>query len=160
MKNFVQRFLSRDFFLKILFIFVFLILFFLLENFTKDIHSYGKVNIILHKNISIEAWVADTVKKQEDGLSVVHSLKQDEAMLFPFQKSDFHAFWMKGMKFHIDIVWLDENKRVVSLKEDAKPEDYPRVYIPDKKARYVLEFHDGFVEKNNIRIGDHFDWAE
>jgi uncharacterized membrane protein (UPF0127 family) len=79
-------------------------------------------------------------------------------MLFVFEREDIYSFWMRNMKFPIDIVWLDKNKRVVYIKENAKPSDYPELYTPDKKAMFVIEFVDGFVKENDIDIGYKFKW--
>jgi len=85
-------------------------------------------------------------------------LGKNQGMLFIFEKKDTHSFWMKDMKFSIDIIWLNENKEVVFIKENAKPEDFPQNYIPTEQSLYVLEFNEGFVKENNISNGYQFHW--
>lgn len=50
-------------------------------------------------------------------LSITHeqiiksSLKENEGMLFVLNSSSRGGFWMKDMKFPIDVIWLNENKK-------------------------------------------------
>ena len=60
---------------------------------------------------------------------------------------------MKEMNFPIDIIWLDENLKIVAIKENAMTESYPEVFTPSTPARYVLEVPAGFVQKNKISVG-------
>ena len=111
-------------------------------------------------DIHMTAYVAQTFEQRRKGLSIFSKLTESESMIFIFEKEGLHPFWMKDMKFPIDIIWLNKNKEIIFIKEHAHPGDYPESYLPDKKSLYVIEFVDGFVEKNNIRIGDSFDWVE
>ncbi|MCE9549124.1 DUF192 domain-containing protein [Candidatus Nomurabacteria bacterium] len=113
----------------------------------------------LNKNIKIGGVVlktelADTVEKRIQGLSGREVFKEDESMLFIFDFSAKHSFWMRDMNFAIDIIWLDENKEVVSIQKNAEPSSYPNIFVPTVKALYVLEVVSGFVEKNNLKVGD------
>src|SRR3989338_1799538 len=107
---------------------------------------------IAGQNIKVE--LAVTEAEQELGLSGRSGLKEDEGMLFIFAESGRHPFWMKDMKFPIDIIWLNENMSIVYIKKDARPESYPKIYSPDKDSKYVLEVVSGFADKNNLKIGD------
>ena len=160
MKNFIQSFSNRFFIQKFFFVaFIFLIFFVFL--FTKDsgLILYKKVNVRYHNKV-FSTLVADTPQKQSRGLAVRSSMNDNEAMLFVFQESGIYPFWMKDMKFPIDILWLDKNKKIVFIKEHARPEEYPMTYTPDRESRYVLELVDGFVEKNNVKVGDIFKWDD
>ena len=78
-----------------------------------------------------------------------------EAMLFPFETEGRHSFWMQGMKFPIDIIWLDSAKTVVHIEpqlEPCTPLDCPS-YQPDQNAMYVLETVAGFSEKWGVTEG-------
>lgn len=94
-----------------------------------------------------------TEEERERGLSGRQSLARTDAMLFVFPHDDTWGIWMKEMKFPIDIVWLDGDKKVVYIRENAKPEDYPQTYRPAKKARYVIELAAGTIKDKNIREG-------
>ncbi len=113
---------------------------------------------IYNKDFNITSYVAESVGEKTRGLSVFDSLDYNESMLFVFNNSDFHPFWMKDMNFPIDIIWLNEDKEIVFIKQNAKPKDFPKTYMPTKKNMYTIEFKEGFVSKNNLEIGDKFNW--
>src|SRR4051812_48326835 len=69
--------------------------------------SAGEV-VVEGKIISIE--VADTPEARERGPSGRESLPQGSGVLFVFDAPATYGFWMKDMRFPIDIVWLDEEK--------------------------------------------------
>jgi len=100
----------------------------------------------------------EVIKSQEDlarGLSFRENLEKDAGMLFVFEKSDYHAFWMKDMKFSLDIIWLDENFSVVHIEKSVKPETFPNSFKPNVLSKYVLEVNAGFAEENKIEVGSH-----
>lgn len=98
--------------------------------------------------------LATTPEQRSQGLSGRHSLREDEGLLFVFDKPGQYGFWMKEMNFPIDIIWLDESKRIIYIKKDARPELYPEVYGPTTDAKYVLEVVAGFSDKHNVKEGD------
>jgi uncharacterized membrane protein (UPF0127 family) len=101
-----------------------------------------------------KTYVVDGEMDKNKGLSVFSKIKNDEAMLFVFDTLDRYSFWMKDMKFPIDIVWLDQYGYVVDLKSDALVNTYPEVFEPKAESLYVLEFNAGIAQKMNIKIGD------
>ena len=105
-------------------------------------------------NQSVSLIIADTEEERDKGLGDRESMPDNTAMLFVFDVSDTYAFWMKDMKFPIDIVWLDENKRVVHIVESAMPESYPENFIPPQKSLYVIELNAGLVSKYGIKVGN------
>ena len=113
-----------------------------------------KSAVVVAPNMRISVAVADTDYKKTKGLGGVTNLPENSGMLFVFENSDFHPFWMKGMKIPIDIVWINENYQVVYLEENVKPESYPNVFMPDKKARFVLEISAGSAEKSGLSFGN------
>ncbi|MBI2482501.1 MAG: DUF192 domain-containing protein [Candidatus Vogelbacteria bacterium] len=102
-------------------------------------------------NIKIE--LADTPAKQELGLSGRESLAQDTGMLFIFDKPGRYGFWMKEMRFAIDIIWLDSEWRIVGIHYNINPSTYPTVFYPTEPAQYVLEVNARWTSQNNIATG-------
>lgn len=96
--------------------------------------------------------VANTSALRTRGLSYRESLAENSGMLFVFDKPDFYGFWMLGMKFPIDIIFIDENMKIVDIFRDVKPETYPNSFKPSKKSLYVFEVSSG--ESKNLKIGD------
>jgi uncharacterized membrane protein (UPF0127 family) len=101
---------------------------------------------------------AELMVKDEDramGLMFRPSLPLDRGLLFVFDEVDFHGIWMKNCRFPIDIVWLDEEHRVVHVSEAVPPckaEPCP-VYTPMKKAAYVVEINAGQARREKATLG-------
>lgn len=89
------------------------------------------------------------------GLMFRPSLPQDRGMLFIFDSAEFHGIWMKNCKFPIDIVWLDQDKRVVHLAESVPPckADPCPVYEPLRRASYVVELNAGQARREKAVLG-------
>jgi uncharacterized membrane protein (UPF0127 family) len=89
------------------------------------------------------------------GLMFRPSLPMDHGMLFIFPQADFHGFWMKNCRFPIDMVWLDQDRKVVYLAEAVPPckaEPCP-VYSPMQRAQYVVEMNAGQARREKAVIG-------
>lgn len=105
-------------------------------------------------NTTVQAEVVDTPETREKGLGGRSSISSERAMLFVFDSEDKWTIWMKGMKFPIDIVWLDSEKQVIHVAEHVQPDAEPYVkYAPESPARYVLELQAGKVEQAGVKIG-------
>jgi uncharacterized protein len=101
--------------------------------------------------------LADTPEAQQKGLSGRDSLAQDQGMLFVFDKADYHSFWMKNMKFPIDIIFIRGDK-IVSISKNAavpKSADAPLpIYKPEAPIDKVLEINANLSDRHNIKKGD------
>ena len=104
--------------------------------------------------VKVKVEIADTPLLQEKGLSGIESLKEDEGMLFIFENPSLQSFWMKDMRFPIDIIWFDEQMKIVWIEKNLSRSSYPSTFSPDKNSKYVLEVIAGFSTKNNLKIGD------
>lgn len=98
--------------------------------------------------------VLDDANEREKGLSGTESLATDRAVLFVFPHESKWGIWMKDMKYPIDIVWLDTEKRVIHLEKNVQPSSYPKVFEPTTPARYVIELAHGTIERTGITRGD------
>ena len=106
------------------------------------------------REISIE--VADTPAKQAQGLSGREGLGQNEGMLFIFPEHKVQNFWMKDMKFPIDIIWISGDW-VVGFVENAPvpvSENSLIIYSSPETVDKVLEINAGLIKKWNIKVGD------
>lgn len=91
----------------------------------------------------VQVTVVDTPEERAQGLSGRNKLGDKEGMLFKFSSPDYYCIWMKDMKFPIDIIWLDESKKAITIKENATPDSFPRSFCPEAPAKYVLEINAG-----------------
>lgn len=102
----------------------------------------------------IKAYVRDTPKSRAAGLSGWEGLADGEGMLFVFPGDGFHTFWMKDMRFPIDIVWISEGGEVVDIRGNVSPDTYPEYsFGPQEVARYVLELQAGWTTAHDVAIG-------
>ena len=99
--------------------------------------------------------IANTIPSRISGLSNRESLAEDAGMLFVFPVAMPQGFWMKDMKFPIDIIWIKEN-RVVGLVIGAEPETGPdyTIYRSPEPVDKVLEINAGLSIKRGIKVGD------
>lgn len=103
---------------------------------------------------SVQVELALTEEAKRHGLSDRESLDPDTGMLFVFDYSTRHPFWMKDMNFPIDMIWLDERGTIVYIEHNASPESYPSLFGSNIESKYVLEVVAGFAEKHGLQIGD------
>ena len=87
------------------------------------------------------------------GLSNRNSLGEDAGMLFIFAEEGTPGFWMKEMKFPIDIVWIDEEFRIAGIEKSVSPETFPEIFYPDNPIKYALELPAGFLDTQGIGAG-------
>ncbi len=103
--------------------------------------------------------VAENLEARTRGLSGRASLPPGGGMLFIFEDTRIHTFWMKGMMFPLDLVWIGEQCTVENITPNAPPpapeqtdSDLPRFRSP-QPVRYVLEINAGEAAAN-IQVGD------
>lgn len=96
--------------------------------------------------------VVKTDKDKEIGLSKYKSLPEDKGMLFLFNKEGFYGFWMKEMKFPIDIIFIKEDKIVTIYK--STPINNLTIYSPTQASDKVLEVNAGLSKKDGFKVGD------
>lgn len=98
-------------------------------------------------------FLARTNLEQEIGLARFNKIRNDQGMLFIFPESDYYSFWMKNMKFPIDIIFINKNKVVDIFKNVSvsKDNNLP-VYTTHQKANIVLEINSGLSDKYKIKI--------
>lgn len=115
---------------------------------------------VCFQNICAQVEIADTESKRQLGLMFRKSLPENQGMLFIFEREDRYNFWMKNMQIPLDILWIDQDKRIVDIKTNVLPckESPCEGLTPNANARYVLEVNAGFVEKNKVRAGDRVDF--
>ncbi|HEY4521530.1 MAG TPA: DUF192 domain-containing protein [Candidatus Paceibacterota bacterium] len=104
------------------------------------------------KEIKVE--LADTEEKRTKGLSGIKKLQENSGMLFIFEIPAEYHFWMKDMRFPLDIIWIGENKKIVAISENIFPETYPASFSPSEPVKYVLEVNAGWTNKNGVRVGE------
>ncbi|EKD90907.1 MAG: hypothetical protein ACD_30C00066G0001 [uncultured bacterium] len=103
--------------------------------------------------------MADNPQARQKGLGGRLSLASDSGVLFVFDKPDQYRFWMKGMNFPLDFIWVRDGTVVELLPNVSSPQPGMRdemlpVFGPSVEIDQVLEVNSGFINSNNIKIGD------
>ena len=127
--------------------------FFEIDSAIKNSIQNGKKHTIIvgEKDILVE--IADTMARRTQGLSGRETLPENEGLLFVFKETGKHPFWMRDMRFPIDIIWINEHFVVVDVTENINPATFPEIFEPMELIRYVLETNAGWVKQNNITRG-------
>lgn len=149
------------FFLKIIFLLSAIIVFsYLIFSFTDILLAPSSGNNltprVCHKNYCFNVELSRSIEDKINGLMFRKSLAENEGMLFIFDSDEKYSFWMKNTLLPLDIIWIDRDKKVVFIKENAQPcaDEYCPTINPDAYARYVLEIKAGISEKIGLKVGD------
>ena len=107
----------------------------------------------------INVLVADTPQERAVGLSGYPGLPEDAGMLFVFPEPRQPSFWMKGMEFALDLIWIRDGTVVqihVSVPPPPKdtPDDQLPRYQPTAPITHVLELTAGSAARYGITVGD------
>lgn len=101
--------------------------------------------------------LAKTEKEREIGLAKYSNIQNDFGMLFVFEKSGNYSFWMKDMKFPIDIIFI-RNGKIVAIFNNVPPptsnSSQLPIYKPEKISDTVLEINAGLSKKYNFKEND------
>lgn len=117
-------------------------------------------HVTIGENVTVIIEVADTEEERKKGLADRDNLDENKGMLFVFEEQNVKPrFWMKGTKFPLDIIWINDGKIVqidenVSPPEPDVPDEKLKIYTPQSEIDYVLEVNGGFAAKNKIKIDD------
>jgi len=106
---------------------------------------------------TIHAELADTTEKRARGLMFRDSLPKDRGMIFTFPEPQPWTFWMKNTRIPLDIIWMDQQKRIVYIERNvpgcSRTDDSCPQYQPTHDALYVLEVAAGMAEALQLKPG-------
>lgn len=98
-----------------------------------------------------DIYVAKTEKQKMRGLQGFEELPEDEGMLFVYDEEQPVSFWMKDTEIPLDIVFMDEDMKVISVKQGEPEDETP---ITETGVKYVLEVN----QNSGIKEGDEADF--
>ncbi|MCP1197869.1 DUF192 domain-containing protein [Notoacmeibacter sp. MSK16QG-6] len=102
-------------------------------------------------DIAIMVEIATTPVETAAGLMFREKMDDDHGMLFAFDKPSRRSFWMRNTVMPLDIIFVDENGEVDSIRRGKPLDETP--LKSDGKVRYVLELKAGQAEAFGIRDG-------
>lgn len=100
--------------------------------------------------------VASTPALQQQGLSERTSFSVRQAMLFTYSQPQQLCFWMKDMYIPLDMIWLDDDHRIVHIEHNVQPKTYPKSFCA--QAQYVIEVRAGQVAASGAHLGQRIDF--
>ncbi|MDZ7798078.1 MAG: DUF192 domain-containing protein [Patescibacteria group bacterium] len=136
------------------------------EDLSQDITFYykkllGQTTTIEINNSKFEVEIARSSSEKRKGLSKRDDLKEKRGMIFLNNKEDLYSFWMKDVKFPLDIIWIKDDK-IIGLEKNVPIEtdkDYKK-YIPPQPVDKILELKGGVSQKYNIKVGDKVNFSK
>ena len=109
---------------------------------------------------------AETMRSESElmrGLMFRESLPAGRGMLFIHPKENTFRYWMYQTKIPLDMIWMDNDRRIVEMSLDTPPcrsasaTECPS-YGGNFKSKYVLEVNAGIARKNGLKTGDLLDF--
>jgi uncharacterized membrane protein (UPF0127 family) len=112
--------------------------------------------VVLDERVRVSVDVVETPQLRARGLSGRPGLAPDEGMLFLFDAPRIQSFWMKDMRFEIDIVWIRDG-RIVGITPNLPLPKSPLVlpqYPSPVPCDVVLEVRAGAARRWGLALGD------
>ena len=105
--------------------------------------------------VLVNVEVADTPEERATGLMNRDQLEEDAGMLFVFFEPTESGFWMKDTTIPLSIAFIDDNNRIISIK-DMEPcdKDPCPLYSPRDPYWAALEVNQGAFEEWGVEVGD------
>lgn len=101
------------------------------------------------KSFTLE--VADRTATRAFGLMRRDSLSADGGMIFIFDREEERRFWMKDVRFPLDILYIDSTGKVVSVKQMKA---YDTSSTPSEgPAQYAIELNEGAAKSAGVKAG-------
>src|SRR3989344_5680281 len=77
--------------------------------------------------------------------------REERALIFPFDRPQLIPLHMLFVFYPIDILFLNENKEVIEIKEKLRPFCF---YNPQRRSKFVIEVAAGKVQKSQTKVKD------
>jgi uncharacterized membrane protein (UPF0127 family) len=106
--------------------------------------------------VSVRLEVARTDAARTKGLMYRRTLADGDGMLFVFDTSAEHAFWMKNTFIPLDLIFIGDDLRVVGIRPQAVPQSTQTISV-GVPSRYVLEVPGGWAARHGIAAGTRVD---
>lgn len=124
---------------------------------TVEFKKEGSLQILQQETdsllVRLDIEIADNEYETATGLMYRSSMEPEQGMLFVFEDVAMRSFYMKNTEFPLDIIFLDNEKRIASFQKNAQP--YNETGLTSKvPAKYVLEVNAGMADKWSLDVGD------
>lgn len=109
--------------------------------------------VVINNNV----WKVEIAKddaSRVNGLSNRSELRRNQGLLFAFDKMEAQNFWMKDMLLPIDMVFIDNNWRIVLIESNLQSNTFPKTFGSSVKSQYVLEINALEANTYGLKVGD------
>lgn len=118
--------------------------------------------VMLPDGSTVRVELATTERQREHGLMGRTRLPEGRGMLFVHEKPGHYGYWMFHCKIGLDIVWMDQNHKIVEMSPHTPPctgtaESCP-TYGGKQLSLYVLELPIGDIQKHRLGVGETIDF--
>ena len=113
------------------------------------------VIVFARQNLEIEVELATSQAQRETGLMHRTHLGETQGMLFVYPATEELRVWMKNTLLPLDVLFLDNDGRIVALLENLQPcrQHSCPIFTSKKPARYMLELNAGFIARQHLALG-------
>jgi uncharacterized membrane protein (UPF0127 family) len=111
--------------------------------------------VVLHaggRDVPIRVELARTEPQRERGLMFRNHLDPGDGMLFLFPRPAGLTFWMKNTFIPLDMLFIDHDRHVVGIVEEAVPETETPRGVPHD-SQFVLEIVGGLARRLGVAVG-------
>ena len=117
-------------------------------------HASGP-RIVFPDNFAVKVEIAADDSTRAQGLMFRDQVANDRGMIFLFPQSGDYPFWMKNTLIPLDMIWIDDQKKIVHIAHDVPPcKADPCPSVPaGGNAKYVLEVAAGVAARHNLANG-------
>lgn len=127
----------------------------------KEAPSINVANVVLYPKdgdkVVLTVEVAQSSEEKTTGLQGREELPDKHGMWFIFSKDGQYPFWMKDTSISLDILFVDQNFKIVHIISNTTPNS-ELLLVPPQEYRYALEIKAGSVASYRIAIGDRVEY--
>jgi len=113
--------------------------------------------VMLPDGSTVHVELAKTEAERDYGLMGRISLPQGRGMLFIHERPGTYGYWMYHCKIGLDIVWMDEDHRIVEMSPNTPPCKGKSSTCPSYGGHaisvYVIELPVGSIKVHNLQVG-------
>jgi uncharacterized protein len=122
----------------------------------EDLDSFPRGKLDIHvgkaKPLTFKIWLADTPRRQSQGLMFVRSLPAQRGMLFVHESPKPIGMWMKNTFIPLDMVFIDAQGRIQQIVPNTTPHSLETIRS-DQPALAVLEIGGGEAQRLGLKAG-------
>lgn len=122
----------------------------------EDLAKFPRHALEIHagknQRLEFDVWLADSPRRQAQGLMFVRSLPPMRGMLFVYPEPKGLSMWMKNTYIPLDILFIRADGSVANIVKNTEPLSLASIPAAEP-VRYVLELNAGVTDALGIEPG-------